>query len=70
MVCKDQCKNYDTCKKSSYSLGFKHCTTCEVYIKWEGIRCPCCCFKLRTKSRNMVSKRNYEAKLGVGAKRM
>jgi hypothetical protein len=30
---------------------------CEVFIKWEGVWCPCCGRKLRTKPKNTVDRR-------------
>jgi hypothetical protein len=30
---------------------------CEVFIKWEGVWCPCCGSKLRTKPKNTVDRR-------------
>ena len=32
-----------------YDQGFKRCVICG-YIKWDGIYCPCCRYKLKTKS--------------------
>jgi rRNA maturation endonuclease Nob1 len=37
---------------SRYRMGFKRCTECNLFIKYEGTRCPCCSHVLRTKSRN------------------
>ena len=37
---------------SRYRMGFKRCTECNLFIKYEGIRCPCCSHVLRTKSRS------------------
>ncbi|MGH9952402.1 MAG: hypothetical protein ACRD5J_12290, partial [Nitrososphaeraceae archaeon] len=41
---------------SPYRLGFKRCTECGLFIKYSGIRCPCCSHTLRTKSRNKGKK--------------
>lgn len=41
---------------SNYSHGVKRCTTCEVFIKWSGILCPCCGYKLRISPRSKHSK--------------
>ncbi len=45
--------------KSNYSDKIKRCTTCEVFIEWSGIMCPCCGFKLRISPRS----KHYKAKL-------
>ena len=37
---------------SRYNMGLKRCTECSLFIKFEGIRCPCCSHVLRTKSRS------------------
>lgn len=39
-----------------YSNGHKRCQTCEIFIKWKGLYCPCCRYRLRTKPRNRVFK--------------
>ena len=62
MYCKGICTRYKATKKGSkftmgfYGLGFKRCQICELFIDWEGKRCPCCSYKLRTKPRNMTTK--------------
>ena len=44
--------------KSPFSNGAKYCNHCGnglqvgIYIKWEGLFCPCCGFKLRVGSRH------------------
>jgi DNA-directed RNA polymerase subunit RPC12/RpoP len=38
-------------KVSRYLVGQKRCQTCSVYIEWEGVWCPCCSYRLRTKPR-------------------
>ncbi|MEW5841150.1 MAG: hypothetical protein AB1753_09120, partial [Thermoproteota archaeon] len=37
----------------------KRCQICEIFIKWDGLWCPCCGYRLRTKPRNL----KYKAKL-------
>jgi len=34
-----------------YESGQKRCSFCEVYIIWDGDRCPCCSCILRKKPR-------------------
>ena len=49
-----------------YKYGQKRCQVCDVFIQWEGIWCPCCGYKLRSKPRN----KKYKAKLRDEAARM
>lgn len=56
MVCKGVCAKYKV-KKSNlgnihYKLGHKWCSTCEIFMDWNDIRCPCCKLGLRTKRKN------------------
>jgi hypothetical protein len=42
-----------------YSTGHKRCQVCEIFLKWDGLWCPCCGYRLRTQPRNL----KYKAKL-------
>jgi hypothetical protein len=42
-----------------YSTGQKRCQICEIFLKWDGLWCPCCGYRLRTKPRNL----KYKSKL-------
>jgi len=45
MPCKNICWRYRATKErrgSYYSEGNKRCQICDVFIKWNGIKCPCC----------------------------
>ena len=62
MACKGIHNRYKQTRKvgdSNYSVGIRRCTTCEVFLAWTGLLCPCCGYKLRTKPRN----KTYKAKL-------
>ncbi len=51
MTCKGTCIRYKIKKKFGggwYDSGAKRCNTCDVYLLWDGIRCPCCNGILRT----------------------
>ena len=55
MGCKGVCirfkakRNHDS--PSRYREGQKRCTVCEIFINWNNnIYCPCCNYKLRTRS--------------------
>ena len=50
MACKGICVQYKTTTR--YVQNHKRCRICDIFIRWEGSRCPCCSFALRTKARN------------------
>jgi len=59
MTCKGTCDRYVAKKPTSggrYENGQKRCQVCEEFINWEGLWCPCCHYKLRSKPRNKVFK--------------
>jgi len=58
MACKGICLSLDVAKQSHgrYAKGWKRCSRCDIYIKWEGLRCPCCSSKLRTMPRKIKYK--------------
>ena len=65
MACKGIHNKYKHTRKvgsSNYSNGVKRCTTCEVFIVWTGITCPCCGYKLRTSPRNKLAKAKLRKK--------
>ena len=64
MVCKGICVRHKALKPRNpvigrYSTGQKRCQICETFLKWDGLICPCCGYKLRTRPRNL----KYKAKL-------
>lgn len=62
MTCKGICYRHKALKPMGagrYSSEQKRCQICEIFIKWEGIWCPCCGYGLRTRPRNL----KYKAKL-------
>jgi hypothetical protein len=53
MSCKNICIEYKAKKSyhaTYYENGVRRCTECEVFIRWNKIRCPCCgtCLRIRT----------------------
>lgn len=50
MSCKGICIHHKAL--SRYTFGHKRCRSCDLFVKWEGSRCPCCGFKLRATPRN------------------
>jgi hypothetical protein len=62
MVCKGICVRHKASKPTGagrYSTGQKRCQICDIFIGWNGLFCPCCGYRLRTKPRNL----KYKAKL-------
>ncbi|MFZ0223934.1 MAG: hypothetical protein WAM42_19805 [Candidatus Nitrosopolaris sp.] len=62
MTCKGICIRHKAMKPvgmGRYSTGQKRCQVCEIFLKWEGLWCPCCGYRLRTRPRNL----KYKAKL-------
>ena len=62
MTCKGICIRHKAQKQvgtGRYAAGHKRCQVCEIFIKWEGLWCPCCSYRLRTRPRNI----KYKAKL-------
>ena len=39
--------------------GFKRCSQCELYIKWDGLFCPCCKRKFKISPRNNKARQAY-----------
>ena len=69
MVCKGICQQFRELKSEDggiYEDGMKRCTKCNVNMKLEQLRCPCCNGLLRTKPRQGRSKNKIPSReLGV-----
>jgi hypothetical protein len=50
-----------------YASGQRRCQICEIFIKWEGLWCPCCGYRLRTKPRNLKYKAKLRARVEADA---
>jgi len=61
MGCKGICQKYKAIRdvKGRYLVGQKRCQICEIFLSFEGLKCPCCSYKLRTKPR----KSRFKAKI-------
>jgi len=71
MTCKGICGRYKAQKPvgtGRYASGQRRCQICEIFIKWEGLWCPCCGYRLRTKPRNLNYKANLRARVNAEAK--
>jgi hypothetical protein len=65
MTCKDICSRHKAPKpvgSGRYSTGQKRCQVCEIFLKWDGLWCPCCGYRLRTRPRNLKYKDKLRAK--------
>jgi len=65
MVCKGKCTQYKSRKPKNpgvgrYEVGQKHCSLCALFVKWEGLWCPCCGQLLRTKPRNSSNRKRLQ----------
>jgi len=64
--CKDICFRYKASKPakgSRYAIGQRRCQLCEIYIQWEGVWCPCCGVRLRTRPRVGILREKLRKKL-------
>jgi hypothetical protein len=62
MACKGICIRHKAPVVSNgnrYPTGQKRCQICEIFIKWDGLWCPCCNYRLRMKPRDI----HYREKL-------
>lgn len=55
MSCNGICEKHKALKKdnsitSRYLEGQKRCSTCEIFMIWNGFYCPCCNRRLRARS--------------------
>ena len=57
MTCKGICMRHKACFR--YATGNKRCQICEIFIKWDGLWCPCCGYRLRNGPRSF----KFKAKL-------
>lgn len=65
MGCRGICSEYSEKKinpkgSGMYNLGYKRCTVCECFMKREGKNCPCCGYRLRTKPKNTIGRKNLK----------
>lgn len=64
MTCNGVCIRYKAKKPAGvgrYAVKQRRCQVCEIFIKWEGLWCPCCSYRLRTKPRNIKYKQKLRA---------
>ena len=62
-VCKGICVQYKATGfkgKHRYENGQKLCPTCSRFLRWEGIRCPCCGCRLRSNPKSGKLRRTLQ----------
>ena len=61
--CISTCQKYKARKPplgiGRYAVGQKRCQVCEVFIRWDGLKCPCCKGSLRRIPRSRKGKEKY-----------
>jgi hypothetical protein len=65
MTCKGICIRHKAPRPTigtRYSTGQKRCQICEIFIKWDGLWCPCCSYRLRMRPRNLKSESKLRAR--------
>ena len=64
MTCKGICIRHRAQKPAAsfgrYTTGQKRCQVCSIFMKWDGLWCPCCGCKFRTKPRNSKFKQKLK----------
>jgi len=64
-VCKGTCVKFKALGyegRHRYENGQKMCPVCEIFLIWEGIRCPCCTVKLRITPRGNKARKEIHEK--------
>lgn len=51
LACRGICERYRS-ESQRYGQGIKRCTSCETYLEYDGIQCPCCRTHLRGKRKS------------------
>lgn len=64
MACKGICIRHRAQRPANYfgryATGQKRCQLCSIFMKWDGLWCPCCGCKFRTKPRNSKFKQKLK----------
>jgi hypothetical protein len=64
MTCKGICirhKAQKPVRSGRYATGQKRCQVCEIFIRWDGMWCPCCGYRVRTRPRSSKFKQRLRA---------
>ena len=62
LICNNICQQYklEKWRDESYYKKGKFCRTCQIYIEYDGLTCPCCYQKLRLKPRSKAVSNDIE----------
>ena len=64
MICKGICIQYRAQRPAGsfgrYATGQKRCQICAIFMRWDGLWCPCCGCRVRTKPRNSKFKQKLK----------
>ena len=64
MSCKGICTRHRAQRTSGffgrYATGQKRCQICAIFMRWDGLWCPCCGCRVRTKPRNSKFKQKLK----------
>jgi hypothetical protein len=63
MPCKGICIRHKV--SGRYATGNKRCQQWDLFIKWDGLWCPCCGYKLRTRPRHFKLKAKIREQEGM-----
>ncbi len=66
MPCRGICHRYKVSKPhfekgGRYENGQKRCNECDIFMKWDGRRCPCCGKIFRLKPRSGITRQKFLA---------
>ncbi len=53
------CERYRA-EKNRYQIGIKRCSSCDMYLQYQEISCPCCGTQLRTKRKSKLRLQNLK----------
>ena len=70
MTCKGICTRHKAIKPRGaghYTTEQKRCQICNIFIQWEGLYCPCCGYRLRSKPRQLRHKEKFRAHMAAAA---
>ena len=66
MTCNGLCIRYKAVGKihgGRYANGQKRCQTCNIFLNWDGLFCPCCGYRVRGKPRRLKWKEKLREKM-------
>ena len=50
-------KKHAVIEVSRYDDGQKYCSYCEIFMRAERLRCPCCNKQMKTRSKNKIKRK-------------